>query len=221
MLSKASAARTSKFEPPEALLDEVTALVEWPAVYTGAFDEEFLSVPQECLILTMQQNQKYFALKSPEGKLLPHFLIVSNLELDEPSNVVRGNERVIRPRLADARFFFETDKKTRLADRVPQLASMMYHNKLGTQLERVERLVKLAQAIQEGLPRGKAGKEWAARAAHLAKADLVTLMVGEFPEPQGTIGRYYPAPTGQAVCGARHRAAPLPASRATSCPRAT
>ena len=202
-LAKASAAHTTRFEPPEALVDEVTALVEWPAVYTGAFDAEFLSVPQECLILTMQQNQKYFALKSPDGKLLPRFLIVSNLALDDPGNVVRGNERVIRPRLADARFFFETDTKTKLADRGAQLGTIVYHNKLGTQLERVERLVKLSQAIQESLPRGKAGKEWAARAAHLAKADLVTLMVGEFPELQGTIGRYYAEADGEQPSVAR------------------
>ena len=203
LLAKAAAAHTSKFEPPEALLDEVTALVEWPAVYAGGFDEEFLSVPQECLILTMQQNQKYFALKSPEGKLLSRFLIVSNLELADPGNIVRGNERVVRPRLADARFFFETDKKTRLADRVPQLAAIVYHNKLGTQLERVDRLVKLAQEIQLSLPRGKAGKEWAARSAQLAKADLVTLMVGEFPELQGTIGRYYAEADGEQPSVAR------------------
>ena len=203
LLGESAASYTPKFEPPEALLDEVTALVEWPAVYAGTFDEEFLAVPQECLILTMQQNQKYFALKSPEGKLLPHFLIVSNLALDDPSNVVRGNERVIRPRLADARFFFETDKKTKLADRVPQLESIVYHNKLGTQAQRVERLRKLAVAIQERLPRGKAGKEYADRAAYLAKADLVTLMVGEFPELQGVIGRYYAEADGEQPSVAR------------------
>src|SRR5260221_9334017 len=151
----------------------------------------------------MQQNQKYFALKSPDGKLLPRFLIVSNLALDDPGNVVRGNERVIRPRLADARFCVEADKRTKLADRVPQLGAIVYHNKLGTQLERVERLVKLSQAIQESLPRGKGGKEWAARAAHLAKADLVTLMVGEFPELQGTIGRYYAEADGEQPSVAR------------------
>ena len=203
LLGEAAAAHTAKFEPPETLVDEVTALVEWPAVYAGAFDQEFLAVPQECLILTMQQNQKYFALKSPEGKLLPHFLIVSNLALDDPSDVVRGNERVIRPRLADARFFFETDKKTRLADRVPQLESIVYHNKLGTQAQRVERLRKLAVGIQESLPRGKAGREYADRAAYLAKADLVTLMVGEFPELQGTIGRYYAESDGEQPSVAR------------------
>lgn len=179
------------FTPDPELLDEVTALVEWPAVYVGAFDAEFLGVPQECLVLTMQKNQKYFPLVGSDGRLLERFLIVSNMRLADPANIVQGNERVVRPRLADARFFFETDKKTRLADRVPQLASMMYHNKLGTQLERVERLRKLATRIQAMLPRGEKGKPYADRAALLAKADLVTLMVGEFPELQGVMGKYY------------------------------
>ena len=196
-LREKSAQFTRDFSPPEALLDEVTALVERPEVYAGAFDEEFLSVPQECLVLTMQQNQKYFPLVGADGRLLPRFLIVSNMRLEDATAVVSGNERVIRPRLADARFFFETDKKARLADRVAQLASIVYHNKLGTQAQRVERLRKLAVAIQESLPRGKAGKEYADRAACLAKADLVTLMVGEFPELQGVIGRYYAEADGE------------------------
>jgi glycyl-tRNA synthetase beta chain len=184
------------FVPPEALLDEVTALVEWPAVYAGEFEEEFLAVPQECLILTMQQNQKYFPL-SRDGKLLPKFLIVSNMAIEDPSRIVEGNERVVRPRLADARFFFETDKKVKLADRVPQLASIVYHNKLGTQLERVERLRRLATRIQAMLPRGEKGRPYADRAALLAKADLVTLMVGEFPELQGVMGKYYAEADGE------------------------
>ena len=125
-------------------------------------------------------------------------MIVSNMRLDDSAAIVQGNERVIRPRLADARFFFETDKKTKLADRVPQLESIVYHNKLGTQAQRVQRLRKLAVAIQETLPRGKAGKEYADRAACLAKADLVTLMVGEFPELQGVMGRYYALHDGEA-----------------------
>jgi glycyl-tRNA synthetase beta chain len=195
-LREKSAQLTQQYEPPPALLDEVTALVERPQVYLGAFDEEFLAVPQECLILTMQQNQKYFPLLEG-GKLLPRFMIVSNMTLDDPTPVVQGNERVIRPRLADARFFFETDKKTKLADRVAHLGSIVYHNKLGTQAQRVERLRKLAVAIQEHLPRGKAGKEYADRAAYLAKADLVTLMVGEFPELQGVVGRYYAESDGE------------------------
>ena len=185
------------FVPSEALLDEVTGLVEWPAVYVGSFEEEFLAVPQECLVLTMQQNQKYFPLAGPDGKLLAKFLVVSNLRLDDPANVVQGNERVVRPRLADARFFFETDKKVKLADRVPQLASRTYHNKLGTDLERVERLRKLASRIQAMLPRGEKGRPYADRAALLAKADLVTLMVGEFPELQGIMGKHYAEADGE------------------------
>lgn len=184
------------FAPPEALLDEVTALVEWPAVYVGEFDEEFLAVPQECLVLTMQQNQKYFPLKR-DGKLLANFLIVSNMAIEDPSGIIEGNERVVRPRLADARFFFETDKKVRLAERVPQLASRTYHNKLGTDLERVERLRRLATRIQSMLPRGEKGRPYADRAAFLAKADLVTLMVGEFPELQGVMGKYYAESDGE------------------------
>ncbi|HEX7466591.1 MAG TPA: glycine--tRNA ligase subunit beta, partial [Usitatibacter sp.] len=185
------------FVPPEALLDEVTGLVEWPAVYIGSFEEEFLAVPQECLVLTMQQNQKYFPLAGPDGKLLAKFLVVSNLRLDDPADIVQGNERVVRPRLADARFFFETDKKVKLADRVPQLASRTYHNKLGTDLERVERLRKLASRVQSMLPRGEKGRPYADRAALLAKADLVTLMVGEFPELQGIMGKYYAEADGE------------------------
>jgi glycyl-tRNA synthetase beta chain len=180
-----------------ALLDEVTALVEKPTVYAAGFDREFLAVPPECLVLTMRQNQKYFPLFDADGKLEPRFLIVSNMRLDDPVNIVRGNERVVRPRLADARFFFETDKKTRLADRVPALASRTYHNKLGSDLDRVERLRKLATRIQTMLPRGEKGRPYADRAALLAKADLVTLMVGEFPELQGTMGKYYAEADGE------------------------
>lgn len=179
------------------LLDEVTALVEMPTVYGGNFDSEFLSVPAECLVLTMRQNQKYFPLFEESGQLSNHFLIVSNMKLEDPTNIVQGNERVIRPRLADARFFFETDKKVKLADRVSQLGSIVYHNKLGSQRDRVDRLVTLAMKIQESLPRGAAGVEWAVRAAYLAKADLVTLMVGEFPELQGVMGRYYAEADGE------------------------
>jgi glycyl-tRNA synthetase beta chain len=177
----------------EALLDEVTALVERPTVYVGRFEREFLEVPQECLILTMRQNQKYFPLFDAEGRLTERFLVVSNLRPADPSRIVQGNERVVRPRLADARFFFETDRRTKLADRVPQLATIVYHGKLGTQLERVERLRRLATRIQMKLPRGAVGMPYADRAALLAKADLVTLMVGEFPELQGIMGKYYAA----------------------------
>ena len=170
------------------LLDEVTALVEHPTVYVGQFDDRFLEVPQECLILTMRQNQKYFPLFDAGGKLLPKFLIVSNMEVADPSPIIDGNQRVVRPRLEDARFFYTQDRKTRLEDRVPQLAKVVYHNKLGTQLERTERLQLLAGKIARRLSADAAGAE---RAAWLAKADLLTGMVGEFPELQGTMGRYY------------------------------
>jgi glycyl-tRNA synthetase beta chain len=173
---------------PESLLDEVTSLVEWPVVYTCRFEEEFLQVPQECLILTMQTNQKYFALTDATGKLRSRFLIVSNIETATPGDIIEGNERVVRPRLADAKFFFEQDKKKTLADRVPLLANVVYHNKLGSALQRVERVEALAGAIA-----GLMGADvaLAQRAARLAKADLITDMVGEFPELQGTMGTYY------------------------------
>ena len=206
-LEAAAAREQASLGPPAdytALLDEVTALVEMPTIYMGRFEAEFLAVPAECLVLTMRQNQKYFPLFDAAGKLTNRFLLVANVRPGDPGNVVHGNERVVRPRLADARFFFETDKKVRLADRVPQLASIVYHNKLGTQLERVDRLVLLAQEIQKSLPRGEGGIEWAVRAAYLAKADLVTLMVGEFPELQGVMGRYYAEADGEppSVCRA-------------------
>jgi glycyl-tRNA synthetase beta chain len=196
-LGEKALALAKGFVPPEALLDEVTALVEMPSVYVGGFEAEFLAVPQECLTLTMQQNQKYFPLFGADGKLLPKFLIVSNMRLDDATNIVQGNERVVRPRLADARFFFETDKKVKLIERVPQLASRMYHNKLGTDLDRVERLRRLATRIQAMLPRAEKGRPYADRAALLAKADLVTLMVGEFPELQGIMGKYYAQADGE------------------------
>lgn len=178
-------------EDPEvpALLDEVTALVEAPAVYVGKFEERFLAVPQECLILTMRLNQKYFPLFDPtSGKLTNQFLIVSNMPTDKPVAIVEGNERVIRPRLADAEFFFETDRKTPLAARVEQLSAIVYHNKLGTQLERSTRVQKIAAWLAHTLGANVAECE---RAALLAKADLNTNMVGEFPELQGIMGAYY------------------------------
>ncbi|NMG73729.1 glycine--tRNA ligase subunit beta [Aromatoleum diolicum] len=170
------------------LLDEVCALVEHPTVYVGEFEAEFLAVPQECLILTMRANQKYFPLFDAAGKLLNRFLIVSNMNLADPSNIVTGNQRVVRPRLSDARFFFEQDRKHTLESRLPRLAPVVYHNKLGSQLERVERLERLAGCIAGRLHVDAAA---AARAARLAKADLVSDMVGEFPELQGIMGRYY------------------------------
>ena len=173
---------------PESLLDEVTALVEWPVVYECHFEEEFLAVPQECLILTMQTNQKYFALTDANGKLRSRFLIVSNLETATPEHIIQGNERVVRPRLSDAKFFFEQDKKKTLASRLPLLANVVYHNKLGSQAERTERVKTLAGKIAATLHSDIALAE---RAALLAKTDLLTDMVGEFPELQGIMGTYY------------------------------
>ena len=173
---------------PETLLDEVTALVEWPVVYECNFDPAFLVVPQECLILTMQTNQKYFALTDTQGKLRSRFLIVSNIETNDASHIIGGNERVVRPRLSDAKFFFEQDKKKKLIDRLPGLASVVYHNKLGSQALRNERVVAIAAAIAESLG---ADVAQAKRAAQLSKADLLTDMVGEFPELQGIMGTYY------------------------------
>jgi glycyl-tRNA synthetase beta chain len=173
---------------PESLVDEVTALVEWPVVYECKFEDTFLSVPQECLILTMQTNQKYFALTDAAGKLRSRFLIVSNLETSDPQHIIGGNERVVRPRLSDAKFFFEQDKKKKLADRLPGLANVVYHNKLGTQGQRTERVKVLAGRIAAML---QADVALAERGALLAKADLLTDMVGEFPELQGIMGTYY------------------------------
>jgi glycyl-tRNA synthetase beta chain len=183
---------------PEALLDEVTALVEWPVVYACKFEDEFLSVPQECLILTMQTNQKYFALTDSAGKLRSRFLIVSNLQTNEPHYIIGGNERVVRPRLSDAKFFFEQDQKKKLAERVPLLANVVYHNKLGNQLQRTDRVKALAAAIATLLGGDAALSALAERAALLAKADLLTDMVGEFPELQGIMGNYYARHDGEA-----------------------
>ncbi|SDG28275.1 MULTISPECIES: glycine--tRNA ligase subunit beta [unclassified Duganella] len=173
---------------PESLLDEVSALVEWPVVYECKFEDEFLAVPQECLILTMQTNQKYFALTDTSGKLRSRFLIVSNIATDTPAAIIGGNERVVRPRLSDAKFFFEQDKKKTLESRLPLLKNVVYHNKLGTQAERSERVTALAGAIAAKLGADVALTE---RAAKLSKADLLTDMVGEFPELQGIMGTYY------------------------------
>jgi len=170
------------------LLDEVTALVEHPSVYTGKFDAGYLAVPQECLILTMRQNQKYFPLFGASGRLQPKFLIVSNMRVADPRHIVGGNERVVRPRLEDARFFYDQDRKRRLESRVPELGRVVYHNKLGTQLERVQRIQLLSGRIARDL---KIDPVLTERAAWLAKADLLTGMVGEFPELQGVMGRYY------------------------------
>ena len=192
----AKAAQGDRAIAPDALLDEVCSLVEWPVVYAGTFDPAFLAVPQECLILTMQQNQKYFALTGTDGRMRARFLVVSNLETQDPAAIVAGNERVLRARLADAKFFFDQDRKQRLEARLPRLASVVYHQKLGTQAQRIERLRALARAFA---PRVGADPGLAERAAELAKADLVTDMVGEFPELQGTMGRYYAQHDGEAT----------------------
>lgn len=174
----------------DALLDEVTALVERPNVLVCSFEPEFLEVPQECLILTMKANQKYFPLLDASSKLTNKFLVVSNITPDDASAVIQGNERVVRPRLADAKFFFDQDRKKSLASRVESLGKVVYHNKLGTQGERVQRVMHIARGIAEKLGDATLAAQ-ATQAAQLAKADLVTDMVGEFPELQGTMGRYY------------------------------
>jgi glycyl-tRNA synthetase beta chain len=174
----------------EDLLNEVTGLVERPTVMLCQFEEQFLAVPQECLILTMKANQKYFPLLDANGKLTNKFLVVSNINPADPSEVVGGNERVVRPRLADAKFFYDQDRKRPLDSRVLGLARVVYHNKLGTQGERVQRVQAIARAIGHQIG-GDALARLADRAALLAKADLLTDMVGEFPELQGIMGRYY------------------------------
>jgi glycyl-tRNA synthetase beta chain len=172
----------------DALLDEVTALVERPNVLVGQFETAFLEVPPECLILTMKANQKYFPLLDAADKLTNRFLIVSNISPDDATAVIQGNERVVRPRLADAKFFFDQDRKKTLESRVPGLAKVVYHNKLGSQGERVERVRAIARWVADKID---ADTDLADRAAKLAKADLLTDMVGEFPELQGIMGGYY------------------------------
>ncbi|MBG6079634.1 glycine--tRNA ligase subunit beta [Rubrivivax gelatinosus] len=189
-LNEAAAKEGLKPIDDDALLDEVTALVERPNVLLARFEPEFLAVPQECLILTMKANQKYFPLLDAQGRLTERFLVVSNIRPADASRVVGGNERVVRPRLADAKFFFDQDRKKTLESRIPALAKVVYHGKLGSQGERVERVRTIARHIGEQL----GGAELAAladRAALLAKADLLTDMVGEFPELQGVMGGYY------------------------------
>jgi len=187
----------------DALLDEVTALVERPKVLVGRFDESFLEVPPECLILTMKANQKYFPLLDAAGRLTNRFLLVSNIRPADPSAVIQGNERVVRPRLADAKFFFDQDRKKTLESRVAGLAKVVYHGKLGSQGERAERVQAIANAVVEQLRMATvpytvdAKDEFdvleskVVQAAQLAKADLLTDMVGEFPELQGVMGGYY------------------------------
>ena len=189
-LAAAAARAGGKPIDDDALLDEVTALVERPNVLVGQFEQEFLAVPQECLILTMKANQKYFPLLDAAGKLTNKFLVVSNISPDDASAVIGGNERVVRPRLADAKFFFDQDRKKSLESRVVGLSKVVYHNKLGTQGERMQRVAAIARAIAEQLGGGELVQH-AEQAAVLAKADLLTDMVGEFPELQGIMGRYY------------------------------
>lgn len=195
-LDAVSAAPGSSPVRDAALLDEVTGLVELPNVLTGKFDDAFLDIPRECLILTMKTNQKYFPLLDAEGRLQPRFLIVSNIRPADPAEVVSGNERVLRARLADARFFFDHDRKKPLDAWRAGLDKVVYHNRLGTQAERVARIAAIAHAIAVEL----GDEELAAQArvaANLSKADLLTGMVGEFPELQGIMGRYYAWHDGQ------------------------
>jgi glycyl-tRNA synthetase beta chain len=189
-LNAAAAKQNLKPIEDDALLDEVTALVERPNVLLGQFEEVYLEVPQECLILTMKANQKYFPLLDVNNKLTNKFLIVSNISPTDPSAVIGGNERVVRPRLADAKFFFDQDRKRTLESRIVGLDKVVYHNKLGSQGERTQRVRTIAKAIGQQLGGDKLAT-LADQAAMLAKADLVTDMVGEFPELQGIMGRYY------------------------------
>ncbi|MFG6668121.1 glycine--tRNA ligase subunit beta [Halomonas sp. HNIBRBA4712] len=178
----------------EDLLAEVSGLVEWPVALTGTFDERFLKVPDECLISSMKANQKYFHLLDDQGKLKPLFITISNIESQDPQQVIAGNEKVIRPRLADAVFFYDTDRKQRLASRIPQLESVVFQKKLGTLADKVRRSTAIATFIAQKIG-GDTGH--AQRAVALAKCDLVTEMVLEFPELQGIMGRYYAEQDGE------------------------
>ncbi|MGZ8144261.1 MAG: glycine--tRNA ligase subunit beta [Methylosarcina sp.] len=172
----------------EDLLEEVAALNEWPIAITGNFAPRFLELPAEVLITTMQTNQKYFPVKNEEGALLPHFITFSNIDSSRPESIQHGNERVITPRLTDAEFFWKQDRKKTLAERVDSLANIVFQEKLGTVADKTQRVVKLAESIAVSL---NANVDWAKRAALLAKTDLMTEMVGEFGNLQGTMGKYY------------------------------
>src|SRR6266481_8812678 len=180
----------------EALLDEVAGLVEWPAVAMGSFEKEFLSIPGEVIRATIRNNMKCFVVSDPKtGQLVDRFILVANIEApDGGKAIVAGNERVIRARLSDAKFFYETDLKTKLEDRLPKFEHIVFHEKLGTQGERIQRIERLAAEIA---PLVGANIEKAKRAAHLAKADLLTEVVGEFPELQGLMGKYYALAQGE------------------------
>lgn len=190
---------------PDALLEEVNSLVEWPKVYSCEFEKAFLEIPQECLILTMQTNQKYFALTDSTGKLVNQFLIVSNIETTSPESITSGNERVVRPRLSDAKFFYQQDLKVPLIEKFEQLSKVVYHNKLGNQQERIRRIIPIAQHIsrvvsehyQDSAQITAEYIQLCERGAMLMKADLLTDMVGEFPELQGIMGRYYASHDGE------------------------
>lgn len=190
-LNAAAAKENLKPIEDEALLDEVTALVERPNVLLGQFETEFLEVPQECLILTMKANQKYFPLLDANGKLTNKFLIVSNISPADPSKVIGGNERVVRPRLADAKFFFDQDRKKKLDTLYSGLSKVVYHNKLGSQFDRNQRVQKIAEQIATQIDPTQELSRKVSLAALLSKVDLLTDMVGEFPELQGIMGRYY------------------------------
>lgn len=179
----------------DALLEEVASLVEWPVVLVGSFEERFLQVPAEPLISTMKDNQKYFPLVDNNGKLLNKFIFVANIASKDPSQIISGNEKVVRPRLSDAQFFFVTDAKTKLVDRLPALSTVLFQQKLGTLLEKSERIAKVAAFIA-----GKIGADvtHAERAGLLSKTDLMTNMVGEFPEVQGVMGMHYARLDGEA-----------------------
>lgn len=178
------------------LIDEVTGLVEFPVVQLGTFDAAFLKAPKECLVVSMQQHQKYFPLVDAKGKLLNKFLFVVNIKAANPKHIIHGNERVLRARLSDAHFFYDQDRKQNLETRVPRLANVVYHNRLGSQLDRTQRISKLAGEIARLLKTDAAGAE---RAAYLCKADLLTEMVGEFPELQGIMGHYYALHDGESA----------------------
>ena len=195
-LEEAAKANNVTLIAPEDLIDETTSLTEWPVIYVSEFEEKFLAMPEECLILTMQTNQKYFPMRSADGKLMNKFALVSHIEAKDGGDaIVSGNARVVRARLADAEFFYKQDCKETLESRVPGLMHVVYHNKLGTQAERMLRVKAIAGRIAAAIG---ASVEKAERAAMLAKADLRTLMVGEFPELQGIMGEYYARNDGEA-----------------------
>jgi glycyl-tRNA synthetase beta chain len=193
-LAAAEIGATAVIDPD--LLDEVTGLVEWPVALAGSFDENFLEVPAEALISSMKEHQKYFHLVDDLGKLRPNFITLANIESTDPGQVIQGNERVIRPRLSDAAFFFNTDKKTALADRVPKLEKIVFQKKLGTLKDKTDRIVKLASALATELA---TPVELAERAALLSKTDLLSDMVLEFSDMQGVAGYYYALHDGEDV----------------------